>query len=186
MLFRSEVAWVYADSYLRFKPDSEKAKRLKQAMTETMPSVLRVEAWNKPLVRKKTKKSSKKIAYKKTVHKKVSKKDVQALMKKGKWAAAKRTALILRRQGSPDADALLKVIEQKTARLAAKAYEQGNIAFRKENIDAAVSFWEKAVHWMPKEQTYIDSLRRGQKIEERLAALKREESPAEKDSKIEE
>ncbi|MDQ6980283.1 MAG: hypothetical protein Q9M46_02275 [Ghiorsea sp.] len=181
-----EVAWVYADSYLRFKPDSEKAKRLKQAMTEMMPSVLRVEAWSKAVVRKKTKKSTKKVAYKKIVHQKVSKKDVQILMKEGKWAAAKQTALILRRQGSPDADALLKVIEQKTARLAAKAYEQGNIAFRKENIDAAVSFWGKAVHWMPKEQTYIDSLRRGQKIQERLAALKREESPAEKDSKIEE
>ena len=181
-----EVAWVYVDSYLRFKPDSEKAKRLKQAMTEMMPKELRAEEWNKVIVRKKTKKSTKKVAYKKIVYRKVNKKDVQALMKQGKWAEAERTALTLRRQGSPDANALLKVIEQKTARLAAEAYEQGNIAFRKENIDAAVSLWKKAVHWMPKEQTYIDSLRRGQKIQERLTALKREESPAEKDSKIEE
>ena len=107
-------------------------------------------------------------------------------MKAEKWAEAKRAALTLRRQGSPDADTLLKVIEQKTSALAASAYEQGNIAFRKEHIEQAVSFWEKAVQWMPDEQLYVDTLRRGRKVQERLAALKREESPAEKDSKIEE
>lgn len=177
-----EISWVYADSYLRFKPDSEKAQDLKQTMAELMPSVLKVEKANKRKVSKKPKK-----IYKiKPKHKKVSKKDVQNLMKQEKWAVAKRAALTLRRQGSPDADALLKVIEQRTTKLAARAYEQGNIAFRKEHIDQAVFFWEKAVRWMPGEQLYMDTLRRGRKVQERLAALKHEESPAEKGSKIEE
>jgi len=177
-----EIAWVYADSYLRFKPDSEKAKDLKQAMQKLMPSALSVEKIDKKKVSKKVKK----VYQRKAVHKKVAKKDVQFLMKAEKWAQAKRAALTLRRQGSPDADALLKVIEQKTSALAASAYEQGNIAFRKEHIAQAVSFWEKAVQWMPDEQLYVDTLRRGRKVQERLAALKREESPAEKDSKVEE
>ena len=177
-----EIAWVYADSYLRFKPDSRKAKDLKQAMQKIMPSGLSVAKIDKKTAAKKIKK----VYERKPVHKKVSKKDVQLLMKEGKWAEAKRAALTLRRQGNPDADALLKVIEQKTSALAARAYEQGNIAFRKEHIAQAVSFWEKAVQWMPDEQLYVDTLRRGRKVQERLAALKRVESPAEKDSKVEE
>jgi len=177
-----EIAWVYADSYLRFKPDAKKAKDLKLAMQKLMPIGLNVAKVDQKTVSKKTKK----VYERKPVHKKVSKKDVQLLMKAGKWAQAKRAALTLRRQGSPDADALLKVIEQKTSALAASAYEQGNIAFRKEHINQAVFFWEKAVQWMPDEQLYVDTLRRGRKVQERLAALKREESPAEKDSKVEE
>ncbi len=177
-----EIAWVYADSYLRFKPDSKKAKGLKQAMQKLMPSELSIAEIDKKIVSKKIKK----VYPRKNTHKKVTKKDVQLLMKAEKWAEAKRAALTLRRQGNPDADALLKVIEQKTSALAASAYEQGNIAFRKEHIAQAVSFWEKAVQWMPDEQLYVDTLRRGRKVQERLAALKRVESPAEQDSKIEE
>ena len=177
-----EIAWVYADSYLRFKPDSKKVKDLKQTMQKLMPSELSVEKIDKKAASKKIKK----VYKRKTVHKKVVKNDVQLLMKAEKWAEAKLAALTLRRQGNPDADALLKVIEQKTSALAAGAYEQGNIAFRKEHIAQAVAFWEKAVQWMPDEQLYVDTLRRGRKVQERLAALKREESPAEKDSKVEE
>ncbi|WP_038250172.1 hypothetical protein [Ghiorsea bivora] len=177
-----EIAWVYADSYLRFKPDSKKAMDLKQSMEKLIPNGISIEKTDKKLVSKKPKK----VSPIKKIHKKVAKKDVQALMKVGKWAQAKRAALSLRRQGNPDADGLLKVIEQKTSALAASAYEQGNIAFRKEHIDQAVSFWEKAVQWMPDEQLYVDTLRRGRKVQERLAALKREESPAEKESKVEE
>ncbi len=177
-----EIAWVYADSYLRFKPDSKKAKGLKQDMQKLMPSELSIAEIDKKIVSEKIKK----VYPIKNTHKKVTKKDVQLLMKAEKWAEAKRAALTLRRQGNPDADALLKVIEQKTSALAARAYEQGNIAFRKEHIEQAVSFWEKAVQWMPDEQLYVDTLRRGRKVQERLAALKRVESPAEQDSKVEE
>jgi len=180
-----EIAWVYADSYLRFKPDSKKAEDLKQAMEKLMPSALSIEKMD-VIDKKVALKKTRKVHQRKPVHQKVLEKDVRVLMKAGKWAEAKRAALSLRRQGNPDADDLLKVIEQKTARLAAKAYEQGNIAFRKEHIEQAVAFWEKAVQWMPDEQLYVDTLRRGRKVQERLAALKREESPAEKDSKVEE
>jgi tetratricopeptide (TPR) repeat protein len=180
-----EIAWVYADSYLRFKPDSKKAMSLKQAMQKIMPKALSIEEIDEKIVSNKIKKVYP-INQIKPTHKKVTKKDVQLLMKAKKWAEAKREALMLRRQGNPDADALLKIIEQKTSALAASAYEQGNIAFRKEHIEQAVSFWEKAVQWMPDEQLYVDTLRRGRKVQERLAALKRVESPAEKDSKIEE
>jgi len=102
-----EIAWVYADSYLRFKPDSEKAKDLKDAMRKLMPSALSVVK----LKQKKAAKKVKKVYKRKAAHKKVSKKDVQLLMKAEKWAEAKREALMLRRQGNPDADALLKIIE---------------------------------------------------------------------------
>ena len=181
-----EIAWVYADSYLRFKPDSEKAKKMKQDMVSRLPKGFQLAKLVDQLRSHVKTSEKKKRPVRRKPMQKVTKAKVEALMKKKDWAKAKRAALALRRQGSPDADRLLKTIDYKTASLAAKAYEQGNIAFRQEHIDEAVAYWEKAVQWMPDEQLYVDTLRRGRRIQERLSALKREESPDEKANSIEE
>ncbi len=169
-----EMAWVYADSYLRLKSDSQKALDLKNAMATAIPKNYRLGEV-----------SSKKKETRVTVFK-ASEKHVKMLMQQEKWAEAKREAQALRLQGNSKAEKLLKNIQESIIRIAEKAYADGNLAFRLEQIDKAVKFWEEAVYWMPKEQVYIDSLRRGRKIQERLSALKSDESPADKEEKVEE
>lgn len=178
MLDVPEMAWIYIDSYLRLKPGSKEAQDLKNAMSTAIPK-------NFGLTLSSSKKKSV-LKRPSLVKAQVNKKDVKDLMKLEEWKKAQKGAQMLRRQGDPDADKLLETTQKKMANLALKAYTKGNLAFRLEQIDEAVMAWEEAVRWMPREQTYIDALRRGQHIQERLAALKSEESPAEKDVMIEE
>lgn len=104
--------------------------------------------------------------------------DVEAVIFKSSasqmWSEAKNAAISLRRQGDSAADPLLETIKQEVEQLAAKAYTDGNLFFRLERIDEAVKSWELAVKWMPNEQTYVDVLRKGLQIQERLSALKKE------------
>ncbi|MDX8382899.1 MAG: hypothetical protein R8M45_02385 [Ghiorsea sp.] len=177
-----EMAWVYASSYLRLVPDSEKGGRLKKAMAHATPQGLELGGLSEKVTRKKTRKSKDS----KEIKVKVSKLQVTQFMEQQKWILARTYAQRLRRQGHVDADRLLKVIEQKNKSLAARDFENGKLAFRLEKIDKAVTFWKQAVKRMPKEQIYKDSLYRGKQIQERLNALRVEESPSEKDAKVEE
>lgn len=174
-----EMTWVYADSYLRLAPHTKKAQDLKNAMATAVPKGFKLDA---TVVKKKKRVVPRKQKRKKTV----SQAEVLQQMKKNHWITAKSYAHTLRRQGDPEADKLLSVIMAKTEKLADKAYQDGNLAFRLERIDAAVSFWAKAVKWMPKEQIYNDALRRGKQIQENLRILKAEESAAERNTKVEE
>jgi len=174
-----ELAWVYADSYLRFKPQTKQARDLKNAMATAIPKGFRFE-------NKSEKVKKKKISYKAKKNKNISVKHIHSLIQQKKWLKAKGEALVLRRQGDTKADKLLGEIQSNLERLAAAAYTDGNLAFRLERIDQAVKFWSKAASYMPNEQSYADSLRKGKQIQERLNALKLEESSAEKKIRIEE
>jgi len=175
-----EMAWVYAESYLRFKPESKKAQDLKNAMATAVPKGFRLG-----LPSSQKGKSQNNIGTSR-LDTSASSASVKALMKKGLWLKAKREALALRRTGDANADKLLEEIQVKVADLAQKAYSDGNLAFRQEKIDQAVDSWREAVNLMPNEQLYVESLRRGVQIQERLAALKTEESESEREARIEE
>ena len=158
-----ELAWLYADSYLRLSPGDKKSQDLKNAMATAVP---------KGFVLPREAKKAEQVKIVKADEKEVTGKEVKALIKKGKWSEAKQKALVLRQQGNPDADKLLKQIDTETSELAEAAYQNGNLAFRSEKINGAVKFWQRAVDLKPDEQTYVDSLRRGKQIQERLDALK--------------
>ena len=161
-----ELAWLYADSYLRLSPGDKKAQNLKNAMATAVP-----QGFTLPKEGKKVEA----VKVVKATEEKVSSRQVTKLMAQKKWLQAKEKALELRRQGDRKADKLLKKIITKISEMAEVTYRKGNIAFRTEDIDSAVSFWQKAVDLKPNEQTYVDSLRRGKQIQERLKALKAEE-----------
>jgi tetratricopeptide (TPR) repeat protein len=160
-----EMAWLYADSYLRLYPGDKKAQDLKNAMATALP---------KGFILPKDEASVAEGKRTKAVKTEVTPALVKGLMKQGKWIQAKKEALNLRKSGDESADKLLAEIDAKISSLAEDAYQKGNIAFRSENIDAAVKFWQQAVDLKPNEQTYVDSLRRGKQIQERLQALKKE------------
>jgi len=161
-----ELAWLYADSYLRLKPGDKKAQNLKNAMATAVPQ---------GFILPKEGKKVEAVKVIKVKEEKVTSQQVNKLIAEKKWLSAKEKALELRRQGDSKADMLLKKINTKISEMAEDAYQKGNIAFRTENIDGAVSFWQKAVDLKPDEQTYVDSLRRGKQIQERLKALKAED-----------
>jgi len=160
---KPEMAWLYADSYLRLYPGDKKAQDLRNAMATALPKGFRLPQ---------SKDKEEKAKRVKPVQVKASAKHVRLLMKQGKWMEAKSEALNLRKEGHADADTLLANIDANIASLAEDAYQKGNLAFRNEKIDAAVQFWQQAVDLKPNEQTYVDSLRRGKQIQERLNALK--------------
>jgi len=175
-----ELAWVYADSFLRFKPDVKKVQDLKLAMASDVPKDFRLGQISKKVTKRSVSKPQK------ASRSNVTKASVEGLMIQGKWLEAREEAQALRRAGDASADALLEDIQANIADLAAKAYSEGNLAFRLEQIDKAVDYWQQAVTYMPSEMIYVESLRRGIQIQERLSALKTEESQSEKDTKIEE
>ncbi len=158
-----ELAWLYADAYLRLSPGDKKAQDLKNAMKTAVPRGFRLPKDEGSVSKAKVTKAAKTPLD--TTH-------VKGLMTQGKWVEAKLEALSLRKQGNQEADKLLEKIDGKIAELAEDSYQKGNLAFRSEKIDAAVKFWQRAVDLKPNEQTYMDSLRRGKQIQERLGALK--------------
>ncbi len=162
-----ELVWLYADSYLRLSPGDKKAQDLKNAMKNAVPRTFR-------LPKEKTSVSKTKVT--KVVETPPDSKQVKALMKQGKWLEAKFEALNLRKQGNQEVDKLLEDIDKNIVELAEDAYQKGNLAFRLEKINDAVIFWQRAVDLKPNEQTYMDSLRRGKQIQERLKALKEEDT----------
>ncbi|HIP07781.1 MAG TPA: hypothetical protein EYG66_07970 [Mariprofundaceae bacterium] len=161
-----ELAWLYADAYLRLVSGDKKAQDLKNAMATALPKGFKLPK-SKPV-----KEKAKTV---KVVKQAVSASDVRLLIEQGAWLEAKLKAQKLRKQGHDEADGLLEDIDVNISSLAEKAYQDGNLAFRTEKIDAAVRFWQRAVDLKPNEQTYVDSLRRGKQIQERLGALKTED-----------
>jgi tetratricopeptide (TPR) repeat protein len=172
-----EVAWLYADSYLRMYPGDKKAQNLKNAMATALPKAFELPKDKESVA------ETKRIKF---VYIEPTVALVRRLMKQEEWQQAQKAALELRKSGHEDADKLLEEIDAKMLTLAEDAYQKGNAVFRSENIDAAVKFWQEAVDLQPNKQVYVDSLHRGKQIQERLSALKREESDAEKKVKIKE
>ncbi len=161
-----ELAWLYADAYLRLSPDIKKAQDLKNAMATALPKGFVLPQEDKKV------EGTQEVKTVRVVKTQGSVKNVRRLMNQAKWLEARQGALILRKEGNADAEKLLETIDTQIKKHAEKSYIDGNLAFRLERIDEAVVFWQQAVNWMPHEQIYVNSLRRGKQIQERLAALK--------------
>ena len=164
-----ELAYVAIESYLRYEPDSEKGKKLQAEIRQAMPeglkfraggrSTARVEAPPAPMVRQPESNT-------------VDVEDIQKQMQQKHWLEARRLALVYRREGGEGAAALLEHIQAQIASHAAAAFQQGRVAFRKENIDAAVMHWTLAVELMPDEPEYVESLQRARQLQDRLRILR--------------
>lgn len=157
-----EVAYVEIESYLRLQPDSDRGKKLMDEIRQAMPRSLSVSG---------TKSKSKAATGKrKTV--KVTLQQIRESMKQEKWLQARKQALVYRREGGREADALLERIQTAIQKEAAEEFSRGGNFFRQERLDEAVAHWQQAVELMPDEAEYVEALRRARQLQERLQLLR--------------
>lgn len=163
-----EIAYVEAESYLRFVPDSDKGIRLMDDISAAMPSALSIDSGRKKYVKSKSSARTQKEPT-------VQPSDVQDLIEAEKWQEAREQALLYQRQGGEGAGKLLKAIDEKVQRQAADFFEKGRVAFRQEHINQAVEYWQQAVDLAPENDEYADALNRAQQLQERLRLLRGED-----------
>jgi len=159
-----EVAYVEAESHLRLQPDSERGKKLMAEIQSAMPKAISVPAMKSSPVRTKT--------VSPVLPKSVTEAQIRELMDKGDWIAAKKYALVYRREGGKDAPSLLKQIQDQLEAKAAEHYNRGRFEFRREHLQAAIDEWSKAVALVPENPEYVESLRRAQQLQDRLKLLR--------------
>ena len=167
-----EIAYIEAESYLRLIPNSDRGKRLMESVKREMPKGIRIA----PV--KALSSNGGKLTKRSALPDIVKRDQVTELIRKGDLINAKKYALIYRRGGGKDSERLLKQIQVSIEKEAAKLFAKGRVAFRKEKLDQAVKFWEKAVALAPEHSEYVDALRRAQQLQERLRVLR---SDAEKE-----
>ncbi|MDX8392307.1 MAG: hypothetical protein R8K53_07050 [Mariprofundaceae bacterium] len=156
-----EVAYVEAESYMRLRPGSRRAPLLMQQVREALPEKLQIPHQDKqPRVAGMVLKSA-------------SSNDIKQLMQQEKWRQAYSYALIYRREGGEDADALLQRINKTLKKQAEAAFKAGQLDFRNERLDKAVEYWKIAVELQPDNRDYGDSLRRALELQERFLILQR-------------
>ena len=170
-----EVAYVDIESYLRLQPDSERGKKLMAEIRQAMPPELSIAAANVAVV---VGEPSKPTAVKKVPAKRVivpetvTADQIRVTMKRGEWLQAKQYALVYRREGGKDADTLLSRIQVAIEKEAAAEFAKGGEYFRQEQLDQAISHWNRAVTLMPEEAEYVEALRRARQLKERLTLLR--------------
>ncbi len=157
-----EMAYVAIESYLRLVPDSERGQKLKARILKAMPAGIRIPS-NTHAVQ-----TRKRLA----VHKHVTRKEIDALVRQKRYVDARMAALVYRRNGGKDGDKLLKSIEQLMDREAASYYAMGKKMFQQEKLDQAIRYWRKAVSLRPDQTEYVDALRRAELLKERLGMLR--------------
>jgi tetratricopeptide (TPR) repeat protein len=162
-----ELAYVQIESHLRLSPDSVSGKRLLEDIKAAMPREFRIPPEGK-IIRKSVVRRTQRPATSEAV----TAAKVEGLINAGKWKQARQYALAYRREGGKNAERLLKQIDAGIEKQAEAFYEQGSFAFRREQIDKAVEYWEKAVDLMPEKGEYVDALRRAQQMQERLRLLR--------------
>jgi len=166
-----EIAYVEIESYLRLQPDSIKGKKLLAAIQRDMPPFLKIPAES----------ASKSAAVKPAVIKRaihvqtVTVEQIQAALKADKLLQARQLAHIYRRNGQEGADKLLAQVQKKVHATAASLFAKGSVAFRKEQLDRSIQYWNDAVALAPEESEYVESLRRAQQLQERLMLLQEQE-----------
>jgi len=166
-----ELAYVEVESYLRLVPDSERGKSLMADVKNEMAKRFRIAAYKNYGVRSST---SQRVKMPETV----KREQVVELIRKQDWVKAKRYALVYRREGGKDADHLLKQIQGNIEKMAAEYFTSGRVAFRKEQLEQAVEYWEKAVALEPENSEYVNALQRARQLQERLKVLQSEEGAA--------
>jgi len=157
-----EMAYVAIESYLRLVPDSERGQRLRDEILKAMPASIPVPSESRP------KPSKKRLA----AHKPLSKKQIEALLRKGRLLEAHRAALVYRRNGGRDGDKLLRAIERRMDRQAASLYQAGRKAFQQEQLTRAIRYWRQAVALKPDQREYVEALRRAELLKERLDMIR--------------
>lgn len=161
-----EIAYIEAESYLRLIPNSDRGKRLMESVKREMPKGIRIA----PV--KALSSNGGKLTKRSALPDIVKRDQVTELIRKGDLINAKKYALIYRRGGGKDSERLLKQIQVSIEKEAAKLFAKGRLAFRKEKLDQAVKFWEKAVALAPEHSEYVDALRRARQLQERLRVLR--------------
>ncbi len=180
-----EIAFVEIESHLKLAPDSEQGRRLYAEVLRAMPKELRKLA----LAPKKRAHRRKRVRRRRLPPKPAHPVHVPTLaeikkaMEAHDWLKARRMALVIRREGKPkeakEAAKLLGEINKAMAEDARKHYEKGRVFFRKEDLDAAIREWEKAVRLDPDNLEYEEALRRARLLKERLKLLRAaEKEPA--------
>ncbi len=157
-----EMAYVAIESYLRLVPDSDQGKALRQKILAQMPKGIVIPPKAKGIVVKKVL----------NVHRKVTRKDVEELIRKGRYRDARQAAIAYRRAGGSKADELLEKIGRLMDRQAASYYEKGRAAFRQERLNEAIRYWRLAVELRPDRAEYVEALRRAELLKERLDMLR--------------
>jgi len=166
-----ELAYVEIESYLRLVPDSERGKRLMEDVKKELPKSFRIPAYKNYGI---SSGYTKRLSLPETV----KREQVLELIRKGDWIKAKKYATIYRREGGKDSDRLLKQIQANIEKEAAGYFAKGRVAFRQEQLERAVEFWEKAVALEPENTEYVNALVRARQLQERLKVLKSEEGSA--------
>ncbi len=161
-----EIAYVEIESYLRLQPDSRKGVALLASIKREMPAFLKIP--NMPAANAVEKPA---MIQRASHTKSATAKQVQTALKSGELLKARQLAHIYRRNGGKDADKLLNQVQKKVDTSAAKMFSKGSIAFRNEQLDRAIQYWDKAVILKPDESEYVESLRRARQLQERLNLL---------------
>lgn len=159
-----EIAYIEIESHLRLDPDSERGQQLKKEILAAMPKGIVIPPENS--TQQKHEKTRVSI-----ISEKVTEEKVRALMKNGDWVTAKKYATVYRREGGDNADRLLRQINSQLAADAAREYAKGRMAFRQEQLDAAITHWTRAVSMMPGNSEYALALRRARQLKERLKLI---------------
>lgn len=160
-----EVAYVEAESYQRLRPGSRRGAMLMQEVREALPKGLHIPAM--PISANARSGKTRNMAQ--PVH--VNSEQIHKLINQGEWIQARNYAIIYRRNGGDDADALLQVIDKTLKRQAELAFRKGQVAFQNEQLDKAVEAWSQAVELQPNNRDYADSLRRAQELQESFRVL---------------
>jgi len=160
-----ELAYVEAESYLRLTPDSDRGARLMEDIRAELPKGIRISS---------NKRSSKRpsLSRRSVVPETVKREQVQELIRKGDWVKAKKYALVYRREGGKGADLLLKQIQASAEKEAAAHFSRGRVAFRQEQLQKAIGYWEKAVELVPENGEYVSALQRARQLQDQLRVLR--------------
>jgi len=164
---KPEIAYVNIESFLRLQPDSIKGRKLLASIQLKMPSFIHIPQKHPP-----ASVASKRVMRKRVTHpKEVTAEQIQGALKAGELLQAKQLAHIYRHNGGKGADKLLAQVQKKVAAKAASLFASGSSAFRREQLDRAIGYWNDAVALAPAQSEYVESLRRARQLQERLKLL---------------
>jgi len=160
-----EAAYVEMLSYLSFKPKLNKtSQRLFAKIKQSMPISIRIPGVNK------TQNHTRKNKPARIKEPKITTAMIDAYILQEEWMKANSAATLFKQQGGKS-DAYLALILKKRQQLAQQAYELGRQAFLQEKLGSAVAHWQVAVHLMPNNKEYRQSLGRASRLQKRLKSI---------------
>jgi len=160
---KPEIAYVAIESYLRLQPSSLKGNKLLASIRRKMPHFLHLPKQSTALSSATVKRSNQTNV--------VTNAQIQTALKRGALLHARTLARIYRRNGGNGADHILAAIEKQITAKAAALFAKGSNAFRHEQLEQAIQYWNDAATLAPEESEYIEALRRAQQLQERLSLL---------------